>query len=64
MTPCRSTRANTARGVFMQDSEERRGSDCLFSLAQSQIGLKSNEELHYISNRDSLVNDLTIGLDS
>jgi len=65
MTPCRSTKANTVRGVFRQDSENRRvGSDYLFSSVQSQIRLKSNEELRYISNRDTLVNNLTIGLGS
>lgn len=63
MTHCRSTRANTIRGMFRWDSEERRGgSDCLFSLVRSQISLKSNEELHYIYSRDTLVNDLAIGL--
>lgn len=57
LTPCGSAEADTVKEGFRQDLEERReDSHCVFSLVQSQISLKLNEELHFISNRDTVVN--------
>lgn len=57
LTPWRSTGADTKKEGFRQDLEERRKDSCtVFSLVQSHISLKSNEELHFIFSRDTIVN--------
>lgn len=58
LTPCRSMGPDTVKEGFRQDLEGgREDSHCVFSLVQSQISLELNEELHCISNRDTIVNN-------
>lgn len=59
LTPCRSMGPDTVKEGKKGSGRIWKGeeSHCVYSLVQSQISLKSNEELHFISNRDTIANN-------